>query len=59
LQRKTDGDVGDALLALATEREADLIVMGAYGHARFREILLGSVTRTMLKTMTVPVLMSH
>lgn len=59
LQRKTDGDVGEALIALATERSADLIVMGGYGHARFREILLGGVTRTMLKAMTLPVLMSH
>jgi nucleotide-binding universal stress UspA family protein len=39
--------------------EADLIVMGAYGHSRLRELVLGGVTRTLLEAMTVPVLMSH
>jgi len=38
---------------------ADLLVMGGYGHSRFREILLGGATRTILESMTVPVLMSH
>ena len=38
---------------------ADLLVMGAYGHSRLRELVLGGVTRTILKEMTVPVLMSH
>jgi len=38
---------------------ADLIVMGGFGHPRFREILLGGVTTTLLKTMTVPVIISH
>jgi nucleotide-binding universal stress UspA family protein len=33
--------------------------MGAYGHSRLRELVLGGVTRTLLETMTVPVLMSH
>jgi nucleotide-binding universal stress UspA family protein len=33
--------------------------MGGYGHTRFRELLLGGVTRTVLTAMTVPVLMSH
>ncbi|GAB3548561.1 universal stress protein [Noviherbaspirillum agri] len=51
--------VGDALLSLAGDRGADLIIMGGYGHNRFREILLGGVTRTMLASMTVPVLMSN
>lgn len=59
LQRKTDAEVGDALLSLANEVNADLIVLGGYGHARFREIMLGGVTSTVLDTMTVPVLMSH
>jgi nucleotide-binding universal stress UspA family protein len=52
-------DVGDSLLSLASDLGSDLIVMGGYGHSRFREILLGGVTRTMLASMTVPVLMSH
>jgi nucleotide-binding universal stress UspA family protein len=33
--------------------------MGAYGHARVREMVLGGATRTLLEAMTVPVLMSH
>ena len=52
-------EVGDALLARAHESGADLIVMGGYGHARFREIVLGGVTRRALERMTVPVLMAH
>jgi nucleotide-binding universal stress UspA family protein len=59
LQRTTDRDIGAALLWLATDMNSDLLVMGGYGHSRFREILLGGVTRTVLDTMTVPVLMSH
>ncbi|NRR28637.1 universal stress protein [Oxalobacteraceae bacterium] len=51
--------VGEALLALAAERKADLLVLGAYGHSRFRETLLGGVTRTVLDEMTIPVLMAH
>lgn len=52
-------DVGNALLSLAADKGADLIVAGGYGHTRFREVLLGGVTHTLLRTMTIPVLMSH
>lgn len=52
-------DVGNALLSRAADFEADLIVMGAYGHPRWSERVLGGATRTLLATMTVPVLMSH
>jgi nucleotide-binding universal stress UspA family protein len=38
---------------------ADLLVMGAYGHSRWRELVLGGVTRSLLREMTVPVLLSH
>lgn len=55
----SDIDIGNALLSLASDRNADLLVMGAYGHTRFREILLGGVTRQILKSMTLPVLMAH
>ena len=58
-EHRTDADVGDAVLSLAAERHADLIVMGAYGHTRLRELILGGVTRTVLASMTVPVLMVH
>ncbi len=51
--------VGDALLSYAADLAADLIVMGAYGHSRLRERVLGGVTRYLLQSMTVPVLMSH
>ena len=52
-------DVGDALLSHAADSSADFIVMGGYGHSRLREFVLGGVTRLMLRSMTVPVLMSH
>ena len=51
--------VGDALLNRVAETGADLIVMGGYGRSRFREFILGGVTRHILQHMTVPVLMSH
>lgn len=59
VQRQSGLDVGLALQALVTELQSDLLVMGGYGHARFRELLLGGVTSTVLETMRVPVLMSH
>lgn len=55
----SDIDIGKALLSLATDHACDLLVMGAYGHTRFREILLGGVTRQILRSMTLPVLMAH
>jgi nucleotide-binding universal stress UspA family protein len=59
-QERTAGiDVGSLLLSRISDLGADLLVMGAYGHSRLRELVLGGVTRTILKEMTVPVLMSH
>ncbi len=55
----TGGAVGEALLTLAGDVGAGLVVMGAYGHGRLREYLLGGVTATMLEGMLVPVLMAH
>ena len=52
-------EVGDALLSLAAKVSADLLVMGAYGHSRVRETILGGVTRTVFEAMTLPVLMAH
>jgi nucleotide-binding universal stress UspA family protein len=54
-----DIDIGNALLSLTTDLGSDLLVMGCYGHTRFREVLLGGVTRQILKSMTVPVMMAH
>ena len=51
--------VGQALLSLAEKRGSDLLVLGGYGHTRFRQFLLGGVTRTILTDTKVPVLMSH
>ena len=51
--------VGDELLVRVADGEFDLLVMGAYGHSRLREIVLGGVTQTLLQHMTIPVLMSH
>lgn len=52
-------DVGDVLLSRASDFGSDLIVMGAYGHSRMREWVLGGATRHLLDHMTVPTLMSH
>lgn len=55
----SDIDVGNLLLSRAADEEVDLIVMGAYGHSRFRELVFGGATRHLLDHMTVPVMMSH
>jgi nucleotide-binding universal stress UspA family protein len=50
---------GEVLLSRAADIGADLLVIGAYGHSRVRELLLGGATRSILQSMTLPVLMSH
>ncbi len=57
----TAPDIGVAatILSHVADTSADLLVMGGYGHSRLREFVLGGVTREMLASMTVPVLMSH
>ena len=52
-------DLGDLLLSRAFDLEADLLVMGCYGHSRAREWVLGGTSRTVLRSMTLPVLMAH
>jgi nucleotide-binding universal stress UspA family protein len=52
-------DIQPTILSLAAEESIDMLVMGAYGHSRLQEMMLGGVTREMLRTMTVPTLMSH
>ena len=54
-----DIDVASTILSYVADSGADMIVMGGYGHSRVREFVLGGVTRGMLESMTVPVLMSH
>ena len=50
---------GEALLSYAADLGVDLLVAGAYGHSRARELVFGGVTRTLISEMTVPVLFSH
>jgi nucleotide-binding universal stress UspA family protein len=57
--QRGDIDVASAILSYVADNGADFIVMGGYGHSRLREFILGGVTRSMLQSMTVPVLMSH
>jgi nucleotide-binding universal stress UspA family protein len=52
-------DIGALILSRAADNASDLIVMGAYGHSRLRETVLGGATREIFKSMTVPTLMSH
>jgi nucleotide-binding universal stress UspA family protein len=51
--------LGELLLSRVCDTSADLLVMGCYGHGRAREWVLGGATRTVLRSMTVPVLMAH
>ena len=55
----TDLEEGDAILSWLSDSGSDLLVMGLYGHARFRELVLGGVSRRILESMTVPVLMAR
>lgn len=59
----TEGDetprLGEYLLSRAADFSADLLVMGCYGHSRAREWVLGGTSRTLLASMTLPVLMAH
>jgi nucleotide-binding universal stress UspA family protein len=55
----SDISVGDEILSRAADLDADLLVMGAYGHSRFRELVFGGVTRHIARHMTLPTLFSH
>ncbi|WP_332813567.1 universal stress protein [Ramlibacter sp.] len=59
--RRTDepADLGELLLSQVFDLGVDLLVMGCYGHGRAREWVLGGVSRTVLRSMTLPVLMAH
>jgi nucleotide-binding universal stress UspA family protein len=52
-------NVAEAILSHIADRSSDLLVMGGYGHSRLREFVLGGVTREIMKSMTIPALMSH
>jgi nucleotide-binding universal stress UspA family protein len=51
--------IADVILSLAADLTADLVVMGAWGHSRLREYVMGGASRGIFREMTVPVLMSH
>lgn len=53
------GSIASAILNEVSDQGADLLVMGGYGHSRLKEMVLGGVTREILASMTVPVLMAH
>jgi len=52
-------EAGELMLSLAADVNADLMVMGCYGHSRARELVLGGASRTVFDSMTLPVLMAH
>ncbi len=52
-------NIAERLLSLAAETSADLLVMGCYGHSRLRQFVIGGVSKTILESMTLPVLMVH
>ena len=54
-----DLDIAAAINAFAASAEADLLVMGGYGHSRFREFVLGGATRVVLQAPALPTLLSH
>lgn len=54
-----DISVGDEILSRIADMGADLLVMGAYGHSRMRELVFGGVTSHIARHMTVPTLLSH
>lgn len=56
---KTMPRVSDVLLRHSDDNDADMVVMGAYGHSRFREAILGGATRYMLEQSKLPVFMAH
>ena len=56
---KTMPRISDVLCRHCEDKDADMLVMGAYGHSRFREAILGGATRNMLEVSEVPILMAH
>ncbi len=61
LDKEDAGDrgIGEALQSYCASHDADLLVMGAYGHSRLREFILGGATKDLLSTPSLPILLSH
>ncbi|MCR9140590.1 MAG: universal stress protein, partial [Alphaproteobacteria bacterium] len=56
---KTLPRISDVLMRHAADMDADMMVMGAYGHSRFREAIFGGATRSILEDANLPVFMAH
>ena len=54
-----DLEEGDVILSWLSDSSSDLLVMGLYGHARLRELMLGGVSHRILQSMTIPVLLAR
>jgi nucleotide-binding universal stress UspA family protein len=54
-----EANAADTILNVAMERGSDLLVTGCYGHSRLREAMFGGVSRSLFRSMTVPILMGH
>ncbi len=52
-------DTGEMLRRTAVDLQADLMVLGGFGHSRLRERIFGGTTTSMMKELLVPVLMAH
>ena len=59
VDQSSEIDIGNEMLSRASDFGADMIVMGGYGHSRLKELMMGGATRTLIDSMTVPVLLSH
>ncbi|MGA8865179.1 MAG: universal stress protein [Gallionella sp.] len=59
VDKASEIDIGNEMLSRASDFGADMIVMGGYGHSRLKEVMMGGATRTLINSMTVPVLLSH
>ncbi len=59
LVERTESPAGEALLRIAHDNQAGLLVTGAFGHSRYRELVLGGVTRILLERARLPVLFAH
>lgn len=59
VRERSDAGAAPALLGLAHDAGADLLVAGAYGHSRYREWIAGGITRALLERMTIPLMMAH
>jgi nucleotide-binding universal stress UspA family protein len=59
IAQQDEADIPAAIIKQAELFRASLVVMGGYGHSRFREFVFGGATMLMLQKMPVPVLMAH